>query len=251
MAPPSALFAPNFGVWISVNPCACKNSRKPLTIPSWILNFARSLTLRSVIGRIAILVSKDVFNFHLLIAIGIGSAGSDNTLIVFKRISIPFGALSSFATTPSTSIVDASFKSLILNSVTPSSYTHCNKPSLLRSTTNATSPISRIVCTAPFTFTVCPNNASSSNCVISNVSFWFTPCINSMFLFLLKLNPFPNYDREFAGELQRRIWHDVHLPFKSKRKQKIPKHRFLYTSGRKFIFRGTTRIAGISGLSYA
>ena len=35
------------------------------------------------------------------------------------------------------------------NLVTPSSYTHCNSPSLLRRTTNATSPISRIVCTAP------------------------------------------------------------------------------------------------------
>ena len=61
------------------------------------------------------------FNFHFEIASGIGAAGSDNTLILSRRISNPCGARSSGFTVPSTSIVAASFKSFKSNCVFPSS----------------------------------------------------------------------------------------------------------------------------------
>ena len=54
--------------------------------------------------------SREVFNFHLEIANGIGATGSDNTRMLSNRISKPFGALSSLFTAPSTSTVAASFQ---------------------------------------------------------------------------------------------------------------------------------------------
>ena len=127
--------------------------------------------------------SREVFNFHLEIANGIGATGSDNTRMLSNRISKPFGALSSLFTAPSTSTVAASFRSFKSNFVFPSSNTHWRSPSLFRKTTNATSPISLMVWTAPFTFTVFPSKSPAKISLISTVSFLFTPVMNSIRLY--------------------------------------------------------------------
>ena len=128
--------------------------------------------------------SSEVFSFHLEIGSGSGSSGSLSTLISFNRISMPCAARSSLRIVPSTSTADASLSSFKSKAVTPSSNTHCTRPSRLRRITNATFPISRIVCTAPFTFTSVPS-ACTSNSPISNVFAFFTPSKYSIIVFRL------------------------------------------------------------------
>lgn len=128
----------------------------PRMIPSWILNFARSFTFRRESGRKSNFVSSEVFIFHLLMAIGIGSVGFDKMVTVRRRISNPCGARSSLPQHRHTNGIFflQFFQRNIRNAIFINGL---QKPSLFLKTTNATSPMSLILWTAPFTVTSFPS----------------------------------------------------------------------------------------------
>ena len=96
------------------------------------------------------IASREVFIFHLLTASGIGSVGSERTVMVCSLTSTSPGARSSFLTVPVTATADSSFRSF-----------------------------SGMMCTAPSSFTSVPSGVSSR--VFTEMSsFFFTPVINSM-----------------------------------------------------------------------
>ena len=123
-------------------------------MPSWMRNFARSLTFLSEIRthvqlclqgsvqlpfgngkRHAALPALDKHFESLITGSQIRSGHAASSV---------HGALYLYGQTPLSGLSDQ-------NLVLPSSYTHCTSPSLFRRTTNATSPMSRMVWTAPFT----------------------------------------------------------------------------------------------------
>ena len=121
--------------------------------------FLNAMGFLSVMGRRASFVSREVFSFHLLTAMGRTSAGTERTRISDTRISRPWGARGSGDTVPVTMTVDSSFKSSADGCAAPSgdrSRTHWIKPSAFLKMIKLTSPMSRMVWTAPLTATVFP-----------------------------------------------------------------------------------------------
>ena len=155
-------------------------------MPSWIRKVARSLMFLNATARWFNLASREVFIFHFAIGSGRLSAGSERILASFMRISNPPGARSSLFNTPLTSMAAPSLSSFRSIAVTPSSYTHCRRPSLFRRTTKATSPMSRTVWTAPFTLIIWPYRSEARISLISIVSFGITPVI----IFIVSYTPF-------------------------------------------------------------